>query len=375
MNFLLVIIFVVTNISIQGQTPGLTQVDEEINNNIFSGDWQEAKLLIEQNIRENPEHPKYYFMKAYMNYLSRYFANTGMSRDSTINVVHYYSSMAIKKAEQLEQTTEVKFYTGCAYGYLARAHGMRQEWWSAYWAASSSENYLEEVIDEDPEINDAYFELGIINYYPAVEITGFTSTLAWIGGMSGDRELGLNYLNNVADNGNLFKAEANIALGIIFNNYENDLTTASEYYSRVIEMHPENNFAITQKQRIDFTLLIDEKGVDHFIKEFDRLKVDYSIDDPADLNILGYNLMNRDRPDEALAIFKFNLQLYPNVANCYDSLAECFMNRNENKEAIKYYNLAYEKIPGDTTATDEFKQFLKEGIEERLEELKARVTS
>ncbi len=375
MKYLLIFLFVVTSIIIQGQTPGFTQVDEEINNNIFSGEWQEAKLLIEQKIRENPEHPKYYFMKAYMYYLSRYFANTGMSRDSTIDVVHYYSSMAIKKAEQLEQTTEVKFYTGCAYGFLARAHGMRQEWWSAYWAASSCENYLEEVIAEDPEFNDAYFELGVIKYYPAVAITGFTSTLAWIGGMSGDRELGLNYLNNVADNGELFKAEANIALGLIFNNFENDLTTAFEYYSKVIEIHPENNFAITQKQRIDFTLLIDEKGVDHFIKEFDRLKVNYSIDDPADLNILGYYLMNRDRQDEALAIFKFNLNLYPHVANCYDSLAECFMNRNENEEAIKYYKLAYEKIPSDTTATDEFKQFLKEGIEERLEDLKARVTS
>lgn len=375
MKYLLIFLFVVTSIIIQGQTPGFTQVDEEINNNIFSGEWQEAKLLIEQKIRENPEHPKYYFMKAYMYYLSRYFANTGMSRDSTIDVVHYYSSMAIKKAEQLEQTTEVKFYTGCAYGFLARAHGMRQEWWSAYWAASSCENYLEEVIAEDPEFNDAYFELGVIKYYPAVAITGFTSTLAWIGGMSGDRELGLNYLNNVADNGELFKAEANIALGLIFNNFENDLTTASEYYSKVIEIHPENNFAITQKQRIDFTLLIDEKGVDHFIKEFDRLKVNYSIDDPADLNILGYYLMNLERQDEALAIFKFNLNLYPHVANCYDSLAECFMNRNENEEAIKYYKLAYEKIPSDTTATDEFKQFLKEGIEERLEDLKARVTS
>lgn len=375
MKYLLIFLFVVTSIIIQGQTPGFTQVDEEINNNIFSGEWQEAKLLIEQKIRENPEHPKYYFMKAYMYYLSRYFANTGMSRDSTIDVVHYYSRMAIKKAEQLEQTTEVKFYTGCAYGFLARAHGMRQEWWSAYWAASSCENYLEEVIDEDPEFNDAYFELGVIKYYPAVAITGFTSTLAWIGGMSGDRELGLNYLNNVADNGELFKAEANIALGLIFNNFENDLTTASEYYSKVIEIHPENNFAITQKQRIDFTLLIDEKGVDHFIKEFDRLKVNYSIDDPADLNILGYYLMNLERQDEALAIFKYNLKLYPHVANCYDSLAECFMNRNENEEAIKYYKLAYEKIPSDTTATDEFKQFLKEGIEERLEDLKARVTS
>jgi hypothetical protein len=51
------------------------------------------------------------------------------------------------------------------------------------------------------------------------------------------------------------------------------------------------------------------------------------------------------------------------------------MNRNENEQAIKYYKLAYEKIPGDTTATDEFKQFLKEGIEERLDELKTRVAS
>jgi len=375
MKNILLILFVVINFSIQGQTPGFTQIDEEINNYIFSGEWQQAKLLVEQKIRKNPEHPKYYFMKAYMYYLSRYFANTGMSRDSSINVVHYYSRMAIKKAEQLEQTTEVKFYTGCAYGYLARAHGMRQEWWSAYWAASSCENYLEEVIEEDPNFYDAYFELGVINYYPAVAVTGFTSTLAWVGGMSGDRELGLNYLNNVADNGELFKTEANIALGIIFNNFENDLTTASEYYSRVIEIYPENNFAITQKQRIDFTLLIDEKGVDYFIKEFENLKVEYSIDDPADLNILGYYLMNRDRSEEALAIFKFNLKLYPQVANCYDSLAECFMNRNENEQAIKYYKLAKEKIPADTTTTDEYKEFLNTNVDEKLEELKARVTS
>ena len=194
---------------------------------------------------------------------------------------------------------------------------------------------LEIRIEEDPEFYDAYFELGVLNYYPAVAITGFTSTLAWIGGMSGDREVGLNYLNYVADNGKLFKAEANIALGLIYNNFENDLATSSDYYSRVIKIHPANNFAITQKQRIDLTLLIDEKGVVHLREEFDRLKVKYNIDDPADLNILGYYLVNRERTDDALAIFKFNLQLYPRVANCYDSLAECFMIRNENKKAIK----------------------------------------
>lgn len=375
MKKLLLILFTITSIIIQARTPELTQTDKDINNLIFAGEWQAAKLLVEKQIRENPEHPKYYFLKAYMYYLSRYFADTGMSRDSTINAVHYYSNMAIKKAGLLEQTTEVKFYTGCAYGYLARAHGMRQEWWSAYWAASSCENYLEEVIDENPKFYDAYFELGVINYYPAVLITGFTSTLAWIGGMSGDRELGLQYLKLVEEKGELFQAEASIALGQIYNNFENDLITSGEYYNRVLQKHPENNFASTQYQRISFTLLVDEKGVDYFVNNFDNLKVEYNIDDPADLNIMGYYLMNRDRIDEALAIFKFNLHLYPHVANCYDSLAECFMNRNENEQAIKYYQLAYEKIPSDTTATDEFKQFLKEGIEDRLEELKARVNS
>ena len=78
---------------------------------------------------------------------------------------------------------------------------------------------------------------------------------------------------------------------------------------------------------------------------------------------MGYLLMNRERKDDALIVFKFNLQQYPNVANCYDSLAECFMNRNENEQAIKHYKLAYDKIPGDTTATEEFKQFLRDGIE------------
>ena len=373
MKKLFLILFVVSSIAILAQLRGVTQRDDEINDLIFSGEWQQAKTLIEEEIGKNPDHPKYYFMKAYMYYLSRYFTDTGMSRDSTINVVHYYSSMAIKKGEQLEQTTEVKFYIGCAYGYLARAHGMRQEWWSTYWAASSCENYLEEVIEEDPEFYDAYFELGIINYYPAVAVTGFTSTLAWLGGMSGDRDLGLQYLHDAAEHGKLLKAEATIALGLIYNGFENDFLMSAKYYDKLLAIYPENNFAVNQKRQVEFTVFIDENGVDYLKENFDSLKVVYNIDDPTNLNIMGYYLMNSGRLDEALAIFKFNIELYPGVANCYDSIAECFVNRNENDEAIKYYKLAYEKLPADTTVTEEFKEFLKTNIQDRLEELGTRI--
>ena len=375
MKKLIFFIFIALGILTQTQAQKFNQADKAINNFIFSGEWHQAKTLIEEEIAKNPEHPKYYFMKAYMYYLSRYFADTGMTRDSTIDVVHYYSNKAIQTGEQLEQTTEVKFYIGCAYGYLARAHGMRQEWWSTYWAAGDCENYLEEVIEENPDFHDAYFELGVINYYPSVAVTGFTSFLAWMGGMSGDKELGLDYLKKVADKGELFKAEAIIALGLIYNNFENDLQTASKYYTKLLSIHPENNFASDQKIQIDFTLLVNEKGVEYFKSNFESLKEQFEIDEPQDLNLLGYYLMNNERLDDALAIFKFNTELYPDIANGYDSLAECYMTMNENQKAIDYYNIANEKIPADTTLTDEFKEFLIENIQDKLEELRSKGNS
>ena len=85
MRKLLLILFVLSSIAVLAQSRGFTQTDDKINNHIFSGEWLQAKSMIEQQIRMNPDHPKYYFMKAYMYYLSRYFTDTGMTRDYTIN--------------------------------------------------------------------------------------------------------------------------------------------------------------------------------------------------------------------------------------------------------------------------------------------------
>jgi hypothetical protein len=51
------------------------------------------------------------------------------------------------------------------------------------------------------------------------------------------------------------------------------------------------------------------------------------------------------------------------------------MNKNENDEAIKYYKIAYEKLPADTTANEEFKEFLRTNIQDRLEELGSQINS
>lgn len=66
------------------------------------------------------------------------------------------------------------------------------------------------------------------------------------------------------------------------------------------------------------------KGVDaHYKKLSDRFG--YSVPTPENLiNQLGYQLLGRGQADEAIEVFKTNVERYPASANVYDSLAEAY---------------------------------------------------
>ncbi len=61
----------------------------------------------------------------------------------------------------------------------------------------------------------------------------------------------------------------------------------------------------------------------------------------ATLNQIGYQLLNANRIDEAIAAFKKNAENYPNSANVYDSLAEAFEKSGQLKQAAENYEKAY----------------------------------
>lgn len=66
------------------------------------------------------------------------------------------------------------------------------------------------------------------------------------------------------------------------------------------------------------------KGVDaHYAKLSE--KFGYKIPAPENLiNLLGYQYLLENKPEEAIAIFKTNVERYPGSANPYDSLAEAY---------------------------------------------------
>ena len=66
------------------------------------------------------------------------------------------------------------------------------------------------------------------------------------------------------------------------------------------------------------------KGADAHYKKLSE-KFGYSIPVPEDfINQMGYQFIFDDKPEEAIAVFKANVERYPTSANVYDSLAEAY---------------------------------------------------
>lgn len=77
------------------------------------------------------------------------------------------------------------------------------------------------------------------------------------------------------------------------------------------------------------------------------------------LNNLGYTLMQQKKLPEAIALFKLNVEFYPNAWNVYDSLAEAYMNSGENQLAIANYKKSLELNPQNANGREMLKKLEK----------------
>ena len=76
----------------------------------------------------------------------------------------------------------------------------------------------------------------------------------------------------------------------------------------------------------------------------------------ARLNDLGYSLLQQKKVAEAITVFKVNVDLYPQSANVYDSLAEAYMTNGEKQLAIANYKKSVELNPQNTNAVGMLKK-------------------
>jgi imidazolonepropionase-like amidohydrolase len=78
--------------------------------------------------------------------------------------------------------------------------------------------------------------------------------------------------------------------------------------------------------------------------------------DEGELNLLGYQLLEKKKVDEAIAIFGINAEAFPQSAYAFDSLAESHMVKGDRERAIQHYRRSLELDPRNSNAADMLKK-------------------
>jgi CubicO group peptidase (beta-lactamase class C family) len=96
-----------------------------------------------------------------------------------------------------------------------------------------------------------------------------------------------------------------------------------------------------------------EKDVAAVVAEYRKLKAEnspaYDFSE-AELNKLGYRLLDMKRAKDAIEIFKLNVEMFPKSANAYDSLGETYLAENQKDLALAAYKKAVELDPNNANA-------------------------
>ena len=98
---------------------------------------------------------------------------------------------------------------------------------------------------------------------------------------------------------------------------------------------------------------LKEKGIEAMIAEFRALKASADPDlytGESVINGFGYQLMRRKQMNEAIEVFKLNVEAYPNSSNVYDSLGEAYLITGNNEKAIENYKKSLELDPTSENA-------------------------
>jgi len=95
-------------------------------------------------------------------------------------------------------------------------------------------------------------------------------------------------------------------------------------------------------------------------KKLKKEKAEAFLFDEAEINQLGYVLLQRHRMADAIAILRLNVEEHPESSNAYDSLAEGYMNDGQKDLAIQNYKKSLELNPANTNAVEMLKRLEKQ---------------
>ncbi|CAN5543247.1 hypothetical protein BH10ACI1_BH10ACI1_06010 [soil metagenome] len=164
---------------------------------------------------------------------------------------------------------------------------------------------------------------------PNSKLTGQASTLWW---------------QNMSERDTRKWTAPEIAAELTFADYANNIDAAMK---AVIEYKPQKSLREIATELLQAN---DLKSFKAKVIEYKNNPINAYLNFESEINTIGYRLLGMKKNDEAVEIFKLNVELYPESFNVYDSLAEGYMNQGNKELAIKFYKKSLEINPNNTNA-------------------------
>jgi tetratricopeptide (TPR) repeat protein len=163
------------------------------------------------------------------------------SRDEEFRARAYAAIAAIDAWTMREpMRAEAWFYLGGAYGARAQWRVLRGERLAAARDGKRIKDALEQAIELDPALQDAYFGIGLYHYYADVAPTA-AKFLRWLLLLpGGDRVEGLGEMLKAREGGELLRSEADYQLHLVYLWYEKQPERALDLLRGLCARHPEN---------------------------------------------------------------------------------------------------------------------------------------
>ncbi len=162
-----------------------------------------------------------------------------------------------KWTEREPARADAWFFLGAAYGVRVQYRVLRTERLSAARDGKRIKDALEKSLALDPDLEDAYFGIGLYHYYADLAPAALKLVRWMLFLPGGDRAKGLKEMLQARERGELLGGETNYQLHLIYLWYEQDAEEALKLLAELRERYPRNPLFVQATAEVQNVYLHD----------------------------------------------------------------------------------------------------------------------
>lgn len=227
--------------------PNLRSVILQANELYLDARFDDGISLLQQFEKSNGKSPACsyfiangYWWKIFRAYVYDKQAKTTPFDGSFESYLNETMRLSQARLDKNKKDLEGLFYMGNSYSLKSRVKGLRGSYYSAGRDAAKGKEYMEEVLEIDPNQYDALYNLGMYNYL-AGTLPGYAKVLKFFLFLPGaDKEEGLSQLKIAGQKSTYFGDESQLILARFYADHEEQPAEAIRIVQTFHANHPDN---------------------------------------------------------------------------------------------------------------------------------------